>query len=278
MIEDLRIRNYSPNTIRQYVCCVKQFACYFGKSPEILEPPHIRQYQVHLVTGEKASWTKFNQTVCALRFLYQTTLGRDWAVTHIPYAKQPKKLPVVLSVEEIGGFFVAVENLKHRTVLETLYGAGLRVGEALNLRVRDIDSSRMVLRIEQGKGQKDRYPPLSPTLLAKLREYWKIFRPSEILFPGRSPETPLSEHALQDAIGRARKRSGIRKHIKSHTMRHSFATHLLEAGVDIRTIQIILGHRNLNTTAVYLHVATKKLHETAQSNDLLKAAEESQKA
>lgn len=277
MIEDLRIRNYAPNTIKQYVSCVKGFACYFGRSPEFLEPPHVRQYQVHLVTEEKASWTKFNQTVCALRFLYQTTLGKDWAITHIPYAKQPKKLPVVLSVEEIGKFLAAVRNLKHRTVLETMYGAGLRLGEALNLRVRDVDSSRMVLRIEQGKGQKDRYPPVSPTLLTKLREYWKTFRPSEILFPGGSPDTSLSERALQDATARARKRSGIRKHIKSHTMRHSFATHLLEAGVDLRTIQIILGHRSLNTTAIYLHVATKKLHETAQSNDLLRAAEESQK-
>jgi len=277
MIEDLKIRNYAPGTIESYVTRVRQFARYFGKSPEHLGPAHIRKYQVHLVNQEKASWTKFNQTVCALRFLYRVTLGKDWSITHIPYPRQPKKLPVVLSMAEVGKLLEAVMNLKCRTVLETIYAAGLRISEAVNLRVADIDSSRMVLRIVQGKGRKDRYVTLSPTLLGKLRKYWKVYRPRDFLFPGSSPHSPLSAAAVQKALLYARQIAGIRKPIKSHTLRHSYATHLLEAGVDLRTIQILLGHRSLNTTAIYLHVATKKLRQTARDNDLLEAVKQATK-
>lgn len=202
MIDDLKIRNYAPGTIGEYVRRVRQFACYFGKSPDLLGPPHIRQYQVHLVNEEKASWAKFNQTVCALRFLYRTTLGKDWAITHIPFPKQPKKLPVVLSIREVGKLLGAVTNLKYRSVLETMYGAGLRISEAVTLRIADIDSSRMVLRIVEGKGRKDRYVTLSPTLLGKLREYWRKYRPWEFLFPGSSPDKPLSVSAVQRAVVR----------------------------------------------------------------------------
>jgi site-specific recombinase XerD len=274
MIEDLRIRNYSPGTISVYVRCVEKFACYFGKSPAVLGPPHIRQYQVHLVEEKKASWSWFNQSVCALRFLYHTTLGRDWAITHIPFPKRPRKLPVVLSVPEVGRLLRAVGDLKHRTVLETMYAAGPRISEALGLRVSDIDSERMALRIEQGKGRKDRYVTLSPTLLGKLREYWKVYRPPHFLFPGKSPERPLSLGAIQKAVVKARKVAGIKKPASTHTLRHSFATHLLERGVDLRTIQMLLGHTSLSTTAIYLHVATKSLRKTGESNDLLRAIEE----
>lgn len=272
MIEDLRIRNYSPSTIKSYIRQVAQFAAYFGKSPDVLEPPHIRQYQVHLVVDEKVCWAKFNQTVCALRFLYQKTLGKDWAFDHIPFPKGEKRLPVVLSVEEVGKLLGAVENLKHRTAIETLYGAGLRVSEAVNLKIPDIDSSRMVLRVEQGKGRKDRYVSLAPTLLAKLREYWKVYRPGYFLFPGKPPDHPISRKIIQCAVARAAKAVGIRKRVKAHTLRHCFATHLLEAGVDLRTIQIFLGHRSLSTTAIYLHVANKTLQSAVEANDLLKAA------
>jgi integrase/recombinase XerD len=278
MIEDLRIRNYSPGTIGVYVRCVQKFAGYFGKSPDLLGPPHVRQYQVHLVEEARASWTWFNQSVCALRFLYQTTLGRDWAITHIPFPKRPRKLPVVLSVAEVGRLLGAVRNLKHRTVLETMYAAGPRVSEALNLRISDIDSERMALRIEQGKGRKDRYVTLSPTLLGKLREYWKVYQPPDFLFPGKSPERPLSLGAIQRAVLKARKVAGIKKPASTHTLRHSFATHLLERGVDLRTIQILLGHASLSTTSIYLHVATRRLRETGESNDLLGAIEEAKKA
>jgi len=167
MIEGLRIRNYSPKTIKEYIRRVRDFASYFRKSPAVLGPPHIRQYQLHLV-DQKASWTKFNQSVCALRFFYRTTLQKGWPVKHIPLPRQPKKLPVVLSVEEVGELLAAVQYLKHRTVLQTMYAAGLRISEAAGLRISDIDSGRMALRIEQGKGKKDRYVMLSPTLLGKL--------------------------------------------------------------------------------------------------------------
>lgn len=270
MIEDLRIRNYSQGTVKAYVARVAEFARYFGRSPALLGPPHIRQYQVHLIEEKHTSWPMFNQTVCALRFLYQTTLNKEWAVKHIPFPKKPKKLPVVLSVKEVGVLLAAVENRKHRAILETLYGAGLRLGEALGLRVSDIDSGRMVLHVRQGKGRKDRYVALSPTLLRRLREYWKLYQPAELLFAGREPERPLSPSVVQTAILAARKKAGLRKLAHCHTLRHSFATHLLEAGVDLRTIQILLGHQSLSTTAVYLHIASKSLQETAQSKDLLR--------
>ena len=274
MIEDLKIRNYAPRTLGTYVDRVADFARYFGKSPELLGPPHIRQYQVHLLEEVGSSWSVFNQSVCALRFLYQTTLGKDWAIKHIPFPKCPKRLPVVLSVQEVGNLLDAVTDLKHRTELEVMYAAGLRIAEATHLRVPDIDSQRMVLRIEQGKGRKDRYVSLSPTLLGRLRAYWKAYRPDPEgwLFPGKKPQCPVSPGSIRRALSLAKQKAGIKKAVRSHTLRHSFATHLLEAGVDLRTIQILLGHRSLNTTAVYLHVATKSLQKTGESNDLLKAA------
>lgn len=275
MIEDLRIRNYSPRTISEYVCRVARFAMHFGKSPDVLGPEEIREYQVHLVDVAKVSWSVFNQTVCGLRFFYQTTLGKDWAVKHIPFPRQPKKLPVVLSRDEVGKILGAVKNHKHRTVLETMYAAGLRVTEALELRVCDIDSGRRMLRLQQAKGKKDRYVPLSRTLIMKLRAYWKDYRPAQWLFPGSTGEKPLSETVIQRAISRTGKKAGILKRVKSHTLRHSFATHLLEAGVDLRTIQLILGHANLNTTAIYLHVAIKGAQDGGDAMDLLKGLESS---
>jgi site-specific recombinase XerD len=275
MIEDLRIPNYAPKTIDTYVRRVRQFAVYFRTSPERLGPAEVRRYQIHLVDERRSSWTKFNQTVCALKFLYGTTLGARWDVTQIPFPKQPKRLPVVLSVGEIALLLAAVKNLKHRTILETMYAAGLRISEALDLRVGDVDSGRNVLRLVQAKGRKDRYVPLSATLLRKLREYWKVYRPRDLLFPGKPPTKPLDGTVIQRAVTSAGKTARIPKAIKSHTLRHSFATHLLEAGVDLRTIQVLLGHHSLSTTAIYLHVAAKRLGETAESNDLLGAVERS---
>jgi len=271
MIQDLRIRNYSPKTIKEYVRRVRDFAGYFKKSPALLGPPHVRQYQVHLVDEEHASWAKFNQSVCALRFFYQTTLKKDWPVKHIPFPRGEKKLPVVLSVQEVGILLAAVKNLKHRTVLETMYAAGLRISEAVHLRIPDVDSARMALRIERGKGRKDRYVTLAPALLGKLREYWKVYRPRHYLFPGESPDRPLSLTIIQRAVVQAARAARIQKRVKCHTLRHCFATHLLETGVDLRTIQLLLGHHSLNTTAIYLHVATKTLKEKTESADLLRA-------
>jgi site-specific recombinase XerD len=257
MIADLRIRNYSPRTVECYTRCVAAFARHFGKSPADLGREHIRAYQTHLVETKQASWAAFNQAVCALRFLYGTTLQRPGLVEDIPFPRQPKRLPVVLSPAELARFFAAIPNLKHRTVLMTMYAAGLRLLEALHLRVADVDSARQCLRVQQGKGQKDRYTLLSPTLLQQLRAYWQATRPASVwLFPGRRAATPLDATAVQRQCGPAARRAGLAKRVTTHTMRHCFATHLLEAGTDLRTIQQLLGHRSLQTSAVYLHVVT----------------------
>lgn len=257
MITDLRIRNYSPRTIDCYIRCVAAFARHFGRSPADLGPEHIRTYQAHLIEHKHASWSAFVQAVCALRFLYGTTLGRPGLIEDIPFPRQPKKLPVVLSRDEVARFLAAIPNLKHRTVLMTMYAAGLRVLEALHLRVADVDSARHCLRVEQGKGHKDRYTLLPPSLLQQLRTYWQGTRPASAwLFPGRRAATPLDATAVQRQCGPAARRARLAKRVTTHTMRHCFATHLLEAGTDLRTIQQLLGHRSLQTTAVYLHVVT----------------------
>ena len=195
MIEDLRIRNYSLRTIETYVSRVAAFAQHFGRSPADLEVEHIREYKKYLVETKHASWAMFNQTVCALKFLYKTTLGRADTIEHIPFGHRPQKLPVVLSRQEVQQLLAQVPCLKHRAILMTLYGAGLRLSEALGLRVEDVDSQRQVLRIRQGKGQKDRYVSLSPTLLTQLQEYWKEYRPRTWLFPGATAERPLTCNA-----------------------------------------------------------------------------------
>jgi site-specific recombinase XerD len=272
MIDDLHLRNYSPKTVDAYVRCVAAFADHFGKSPQILGSRQIREYQLFLVQRKRVSWSAFNQTVCGLRFLYQVTLGRHGMIEQIPFPRQEKKLPVVLSPGELGEFFAAVESHKYRTVLMTMYGAGLRISEAVGLQVGDIDSARMLIRVGQGKGRRDRYVTLWPTLLARLREYWKAYTPSSWVFPGRSSDHYLSPSAVQRACSWARAKAGIHKPVTTHTMRHCFATHLLEAGTDLRTIQLLLGHRSLSTTAVYLHVAGKDLGSQEGSMDLLGAA------
>lgn len=199
----------------------------------------------------------FNQTVCALRFLYGVSLGKEWDIKHIPFPKQDKKLPVVLSRGEVNRLLATVENLKHRTLLMTLYGTGLRLSEGLGLCIRDIDSQRMVLRVRQGKGHKDRYVPLGETLLEQLRVYWKQYRPAHWLFTGKDDSSPLTTGSVQRVCQRAAQKAGLRKRVTPHVLRHCFATHHLEAGKDLKTIQIWLGHRNLNTTSIYLHVAVE---------------------
>ena len=272
MIEDLRVRNYAPKTIDLYVRSVARFAQHFGKSPDLLGPEHVREYQTLLVNTKKVSWPIFNQAVCALRFFYKFTLGKPWMIEHIPYPKQERRLPIILSPEEIATFFQAVSNIKHRTVLMTMYGSGVRIAEALALHVDDIDSRRMVIRVEQGKGRRDRYTILPPTLLESLRDYWKNSRSRPWLFPNRTSQQPLTQNAMHRAIRRICRRAGIAKPITTHTMRHCFATHLLEAGVDLRTIQLLLGHRSLNTSALYLHVAAGALRSDGKPIDLLAQA------
>jgi integrase/recombinase XerD len=269
MTEDLNIRNYSVNTIDAYVRCVANFAKYFGKSPEVLGVEHIREYQVFMVESKKVTWSSLNQTVCALRFVYQVTLGRADAIEHIPYARSERKLPVVLSRSEVRQFLNAIGSLKQETIAKVMYGAGLRVSEAAGLRIDDIDSQRMVIRVRQGKGKKDRYVPLSPTLLEQLRKYWKAYRPDVWLFPGQSNRGPISREAVGRAIAEARNEAEVPKRVTCHTMRHCYATHQLEAGTDLRTIQLRLGHRSLNSTALYLHVAADAPQANQATHDLL---------
>lgn len=268
MLADLRLRNYSPKTQQVYVERVARFARHFGRSPEKLGPEEVRAYQVHLLE-EKVSWSVFNQVVCALRFLYRVTLRRSWAVDQIPFPRQAKRLPTVLGTEEAERLLGAVGSLKHRTMLMLAYGAGLRVSEVVGLRVEDIDSQRMVIRVREGKGRKERLVMLSPVLLEALRRYWRWARPREWLFPGQDPNRPLSVRSLQKVCERARRVAGLQKRVTVHALRHSFATHLLEAGTDLRLIQELLGHRSLKTTAIYTHVAVHRLAAVASPLDRL---------
>lgn len=262
MIEELQLRNYAPNTITVYIRCVAQFAQHFRLSPDRLGLEHIRQYQLFLVRQKKVSWALFNQTVCALRFLYRHILHRDWMIEYIPYPRREDKLPVVLSPAEVAAVFEATHNLKHRTILMTIYAAGLRVSEVTHLRLSDIDSPRQVIRIRQGKGHKDRQVMLSPKLLEALRIYWKSYRPKVWLFPGESPERPLSSETVWRVCHQAGEAAHLSKPISPHTLRHCFATHLLEDTIDLRRIQVLLGHRHLKTTSRYLHVSNLAVRTT----------------
>jgi len=269
MIEDMTLRNFAPHTIQVYVERVVTFARYYNVSPQDLGPEQIRAYLLYLVQQRHVSWSYFNQARCALQFLYRVTLGKDWVVEAVACPKQQKKLPIILSLDELVRFFKAVTNLKHRAILMTTYAAGLRLSEVRHLRVDDIDSQRMVIRIRQAKGHKDRYVMLSPRLLAILRQYWKAVRPRNYLFPGADPDRPINPRTVQEVCKAALRAAGIKKKVTVHTLRHSFATHLLEAGTDLRTIQILLGHQNLGTTARYLHVSTAALKATHSPLDAL---------
>ena len=246
MIEDMTVRNLSPATQRSYLHAVSKFSRHFGRSPDRLGLEDVRAFQVHLVASG-LSWPALNQTVCALRFFYGVTLGQAEVPERIPYAREPRKLPVVLSADEIVRFLEAVPGLRNRAALTTAYGAGLRVGEVARLTIGAIDSHRMLIRVEQGKGGKDRYVMLSPQLLQILRAYWRLARPGQWLFPGREAGAPVSVATLQEACRVAARRADLTKPVTIHTLRHSFATHLLEAGTDIRIIQVLLGHARLST-------------------------------
>jgi site-specific recombinase XerD len=271
MIEDMQIRNYSPRTIEVYTYHVRCFAKFFGKGPDQLGPDQVREYQIHLVQEKKASWSHFNQAVCALRFLYRTTLARDWPVTMIPFGKKPKTLPTVLSPEEVQRLLSCARPLKHRVILTTLYATGLRLQEALQLQVTDIDSARMLLRVACGKGAKERLVPLSTRLLTELRTYWRQSRPRIWLFTGKRTDQPLSSSVMQKSCRRAVRRAKLNKHATPHTLRHCFATGLLEAGVDLVTIGRLLGHRSFSSTLVYLHVRRPHLHSIPSPLDWLPA-------
>jgi len=267
LIDDLRLRNYAPRTVTTYVAAVARFASHFRRSPDRLHAEHARQYQLHLLR-QHASWSRFNQAVAALRFLYAVTLRRPDVVTLIPYGKKPRAIPAVLSREEVTRLFQAADP-RHRLLLQTAYAAGLRVSEVVALRVTDIDSQRMLLHVRAAKGHKDRLVPLSALLLEQLRDYWRRCRPQRWLFPGQAPDRPISIGQVQRICRRAVRAAGITKKASMHTLRHSYATHLLEGGADLATLQRLLGHNQLSTTLRYTHIQQPHLQRARSPLDTL---------
>ena len=274
MLDEMRMRKLTPETQALYLRGVERLAKYLGRSPDQADAEDLRRFQLHLVE-QGISSTTLNGTITALRFLFETTLGAPERMAKMSTVREPRKLPVVLSVEEVTRLLDAAPNLKARAALSVAYGAGLRAAEVVNLKVGDIDSERMVIRVEQGKGSKDRYAMLSPTLLALLRHWYQEARaagkmlPGGWLFPGLSPIDPLSKRQLNRLFHVAAATAGLNKRASLHTLRHSFATHLLEQKTDIRVIQVLLGHKKLETTALYSQVATKTLREVKSPLDAL---------
>ena len=270
MIEDMQVRNLASATQTTYLEHVYRFARHFHKSPEDLGPEKIRTYQLYLINERGLAPQSALIAVSALRFLYTVSLKRDWNIEEvIPAPKKPDRLPLILSPEEVVQFLGCVRHIRHHAILATCYAAGLRISEVLRLKPIHIDSQRMLIRVEQGKGQKDRYVMLSPKLLDTLRQYWRAARPVQWLFEGRTPGQRVCKGAVEYACQAARRGSGLTKPITPHLLRHAFAVHLLEAGADVRTIQLLLGHESLTTTTRYLRIATTRVFSTSSPLDLL---------
>jgi integrase/recombinase XerD len=275
MLEELQRRNLSPITARIYLRAVEEFARYYKKSPDQLGPEHIRQYQAHLFTERKLGAIAVTQQLSALRFLFLCTLKRPWMLEDMACPKRPIRLPEILSREEVERLIECAASPLHRIWLLTLYATGMRREELVHLKISDIDSARMLIHIRQGKGRKDREVVLSPRLLDELRDYWRRAnpRPRTYLFPGRGPhqsvDVPVQSKSIFDAVRQAAKRAGLDKHVHPHTLRHSFATHLLESGADLHTIQLLLGHADLRTTSRYLHLSERHLRAAASPLDSL---------
>ncbi len=269
MIGDMKIRHFSPRTINSYCRHARLFAQFIDKPLSEATPEDIRLFQLHLIEVRKLAWSSFNQAVCSLRFLYRISLPREWGVTMIPYGKKRKYLPSVLSSQEVEALLKCTHNRKHRTLLMVLYATGLRISEATHLQVADIDSQRMQLKVTHGKGNKMRFVPFSPRLLTELREYWRDFQPKTFLFPGQSSNWPLGQSSIQEAIKVSARKSKITKLVTPHTLRHSYATALLEAGVDLLTISRLLGHASFTTTMIYLHIRRPHLQSAPSPLDWL---------
>jgi integrase/recombinase XerD len=260
MIEDMTIRKLAPKTQQGYIRTIKNLAAFLGRSPEAASLEEIRRFQLHLAENG-AHAPLLNHTVSALRFFFRITLKRHDIVEHTTFIREPRKLPVVLSPEEVARLLNAAPGLKYKAALSVAYGAGLRTAEVVSLKISDIDSRRMIIRVEQGKGRKDRYVMLSPSLLELLRAWWRSARPQGWLFPGRNPVQPITTRQLHRACHAAAQAAGIERNVSPHTLRHSFATHLLEQNTDIRVIQVLLGHAKLENTALYTRVATKTIRQ-----------------
>lgn len=269
---DLSLKGYSPKTCQCYLACVDTFLRHFQGPPEALGREEIRAYLHSLLTEGQVSQSHLNQVYSALKFFYETTLRQDWSAFRIPRVRQAKRLPVVLSRQELEALFSVTRSLKHRAVLMTIYSAGLRLAEATHLQIADIDSTQMLIRVRQGKGQKERYTLLAQRTLQVLRQYWRQEHPVAWLFPGQCREQPLSSRAVQKVMEQAVTRSQVRPAATVHSLRHSFATHLLEAGVGLPHIQRLLGHRQLTTTAIYLHTTRQELSRITSPLDLGEAS------
>ena len=268
MIEDMTMRKFAQKTQHDYVQRVKDFAKFLGRSPDTAKAEDVRGFQLHL-TSSGARVPKINATVAALRFFFNVTLDRPDLAKPLSTIHEPRKARVILSPDEVLGFLEAAPGLKYKAAFSVAYGAGLRVSEVATLKVSDIDSKRMLLRVEQGKGRKDRYAMLSPQLLELLRDWYRVARPQGWLFPGQNPVNPMTTRQLTRACHAAAEMAEIKKRVTPHTLRHSFATHLLEQNIDIRVIQVLLGHAKLETTAIYTHVATNTIREVMSPLDRL---------
>lgn len=269
MIRELRLRRFAPATEKAYLEAVRGLAKHFRIPPDQLTARQVQDYLLHLMTERHLQWNTVNTIASGLKFFYSQTLKRPDIALAMPRRRNPRRLPEIFSAEELQRLFAAASNLKHRALLMTTYGGGLRVREVIRLQVTDIDSQRRMIRVSHGKRDKDRYTLLSERLLTELRSYWQAYRPRPWLFPGKDPQRPMDDNTAREIFNQAKAKAGIHKGGSIHVLRHSFATHLLEAGVDLRTIQILLGHSSITTTVCYLHLTRKSLEATQNPLDLL---------
>jgi len=267
MVAELQLRGITPGTQKAYLREVRNFALYFGKSPEEMGEKEIKAYLLYILKEKHVSDGTFRQCRSALKFLYRTTMNRDWIVEKIPGPKSKRKLPVVLDISEVQALFSATRSLKHQAILMIMYSSGLRISETAHLKLSDIDSKRMMIRVTHGKGGKERYTILSHTALKCLRQYWRKYRPEEWLFSGRNKNIPIPVNTVRCIFKSVRKRAGITKPASPHTLRHSFATHLVEAGTDLHRVQLLLGHASPKTTTIYLHVSRRSLAQVVSPLD-----------
>jgi len=273
MIDEMTIRGFSVKTQEAYISAVAGLAGYYKQSPEQISKQMVKDYLLYLMKEKQRAWNSCNVVVSGLRFFYTHTIGKKWVSLSIPPRKKVRRLPEILSKEELEKLFGALSNQKHRTLLMTTYSAGLRVSEVIGLKVTDIDSKRMMIRVQQGKGKRDRYTILSERLLKELRIYWKMYQPAQWLFSGPDKNRPLTDRSAQAIYNNAKEKAGIEKGKGIHTLRHCFATHLMESGVNIRTIQTLMGHTSIQTTMIYLQVTRKQISETQSPLDKLEIPE-----
>ena len=272
MVREMQLRRLAPSTQEAYVRAVRGLAAFYHRPPDELGSEEVKSYLLHLMNERRLDWSTVNASSAGIRFFYSATLGRPDVSASIPPRKTPRRLPEVLSAEEVGRLFAVTENLKHRALLMTAYAAGLRVSELVHLQVRDIDGQRMMVRVRAGKGEKDRYTVLSPRLLDALRAYWRAYRPATWLFPGSAADRPLDRGTAAEVYHQAKERAGITKRGGIHALRHAFATHLLEGGTDLHTIQRLLGHGHLGTTMRYFHLARRTVLATVSPLEWLDQA------